>query len=250
MYFILHLFLSVIVLKCLICIGRGTYFGLFLGKKMTRIQLNANKRAEQGRGASRRLRRDGLVPAIVYGANDNAELVSLDHNKAYHLLKKEEFHTSIIELMIDSKAQNVLLRDFQVHPFRQQLLHVDFQRVNEKEEVDIRIPLHFINEDTCFAVKTQSAHITHVINEVMIRALVKDIPQYIEVDIKDLKAGQTLHLSDLKLPKEIKVVNLLRGEDSAVVIAGGITEQEDTSSEVLAVSDIPTVSGKKNTADE
>lgn len=217
---------------------------------MIQIQLNANKRTEQGRGASRRLRRDGLVPAIVYGASDNTELISVDHNKAFHSLKKEEFHTSIIELMIDGKAQNVLLRDFQVHPFRQQLLHIDFQRVNEKEEVDIRIPLHFINEDVCFAVKTQSAHITHVTNEVMIRALVKDIPQYIEVDIKDLKAGQTLHLSDLQLPKGVKLVNLLRGEDSAVVIAAGISEEEESPVEILAASDIPTVSGKKNTADE
>jgi large subunit ribosomal protein L25 len=216
---------------------------------MIQIQLNANKREEQGRSASRRLRRSGLVPAIVYGASDNVELVSIDHNKAYHALKKEEFHTSIIELAIDGKSQNVLLRDFQVHPFRQQLLHIDFQRVNEKEEVDIRIPLHFINEDVCFAVKTQSAHITHVVNEVMIRAFVKDIPQYIEVDIKDLKAGQTLHLSDLKLSDGVKLVNLLRSEDSAVVIAGGITEQEDTSSEVLAAIDIPTISGKKTSAE-
>jgi large subunit ribosomal protein L25 len=212
---------------------------------MTKIQLNAIKRQEQGRGASRRLRRNGMVPAIVYGANDNVELLSIDHNKAYHLLKKEEFHTSIIELMIDGKNQNVLLRDFQSHPFRQQILHLDFQRVDEKKEVDIRIPLHFINQDICFAVKTQSAHITHVINEVMIRAFVKDIPQFIEVDIKDLKAGQTLHLSDLKLPSGVKLLNLLRNEDSAVVIAGGIAEMDETNVDVLAVSDIPTISGKK-----
>ncbi|MCE2705564.1 MAG: 50S ribosomal protein L25/general stress protein Ctc [Proteobacteria bacterium] len=214
---------------------------------MDKIQLVAQLRQEHGRSASRRLRHSGNVPGIIYGSNAEAISISLNHNTIYHALKREAFHTSILSLDLDGKKEQVLLRDHQVHPFRQQVLHLDFQRVNEKEEVQMRIPLHFINEDTCYAVKTQAAHITHVINDVEIRAFAKDIPHFIEVDIKDIKAGQTVHLSNLALPSGVALVNLLRGDDSAVVIAAGIAEEEiSNEAPVVAAADIPTVSGKKD----
>ena len=213
---------------------------------MKEIQLIAQARNDHGRSASRRLRHSGNVPAIIYGTSGEATPISLDHNTIYHALKREDFHTSILDLELNGKKEQVLLRDFQAHPFRQQILHLDFQRVNATEEIQMRIPLHFVNEDVCYAVKSQSAHITHITTDVEIRAIAKDIPHFIEVDIKDIKAGQSLHLSDLVLPKGVSLVNLLRGEDSVVVNAAGIVEEVETlEAPVVAAADIPTVATKK-----
>ncbi len=217
---------------------------------MKNVQLVAQLREGQGRGASRRLRHSGNVPAIIYGSNSEATLISLDHNTIYHSLKREDFHTSILNIELNGKKEQVLLRDFQVHPFRQQVLHLDFQRVNATEEVQMRIPLHFINEDVCYAVKSQGAHITHVTTDVEIRALARNIPHFIEVDIKEIKAGQSVHLSDLVLPEGVALVNLLRGEDSVVVIAAGIVEEvEVVEAPIVAAGDIPTVPTKKESAE-
>lgn len=213
---------------------------------MKYANLVATARSEHGRGASRRLRRSGNVPAIIYGSGD-ATPVSIDHNTIYHALKHESFHTSILSLDLNGKKESVLLRDFQVHAFRPEVLHVDFQRVNDKEEVQIRIPLHFINEETSHAVKVQGAHITSVVTDVEIRALPRDIPHFIEVDLKELKVGETVHLSSLVLPKGVTLVNLLRGDDGPVAIAAGIKEQaeEDLNAPVSA-ADIPTIAGDKD----
>lgn len=207
--------------------------------------LTAQKREQHGRGASRRLRNTGNVPAIIYGSGKDATPIDLDHNNIYYALKHEAFHTSILNIDVNGMTEKVLLRDFQMHPFKQQVLHLDFQRVNDKEEIQIRIPLHFVNEETAFAVKSQNAHITHVITDVEIRALPKDIPHFIEVDLQDIKAGQTLHLSSLKLPQGVTLVNLMRNDDSAVVIAAGIAEEVETTTDAISLADIPTVSGDK-----
>ncbi len=217
---------------------------------MKETKLEANLKQEHGRGASRRLRRSGQVPAIIYGSGAEAISISLDHNNIYHALKREYFHTSILNLDIAGKTEKVLLRDFQVHAYRPEILHLDFQRVNEREEVQIRIPLHFINEAECYAVKMQNAHVTHIVNEVEIRALAKEIPHFIEVDLKDLKAGQSLHLSDLVPPKGVTLVNLLRGDDAVIAIAAGIAEEVEEAPEVVSAADIPTVDGKKPEAAE
>jgi len=214
---------------------------------MSSVQLEAQSRDVQGRSASRRLRREGTVPGIIYGAGD-AKLITLDHNKVYHALKREDFHTSILSLKVNGKAEKVLLRDYQMHPFRQQVLHLDFQRVSEKEEVQMRIPLHFINEDICAAVKIPGAHIAHIATDVEIRALPKNIPQYIEVDLKDMEAGVTLHLSNLVLPEGVSLVNLLRGEDSAIATVAVVTEEVEAPVEVVAAADIPTVAETKEEA--
>ncbi len=205
------------------------------------FQLIAEVRKEQGRGASRRLRHAGKVPAIVYGAHSDAVAVTLDHNVVFYALKKEAFHTSIIDLVIDGKSEPVVVRDFHFHAFRPEVLHLDLQRVSATEELHMSVPLHFLNEDTSVAVKTQSAHITHVANEVEIRALASNLPQFIEVDLAQLQAGQSLHLSDLVLPTGVKLEKLLRGDDAVVVIAGGLAEVADA--EIVSPSDVPSEKG-------
>lgn len=212
---------------------------------MIQTTITAQLRDDHGRGASRRLRRSGSVPAIIYGLAADAVAISLDHNSMYHSLKQEAFHTSILTISVEGKKEKVLLRDFQVHSFRQQVLHLDFQRVNEKEEINIHIPLHFINEAISPAVSVENAHLTHVVNDVEIRALAKDIPHFIEVDLKDLHVGHSIHLSDLVLPTGVSLVNLTRGEDSVVTIAAGIAEEKEEDISVVAASDIPTVGGAK-----
>lgn len=214
------------------------------------ITITAQLRTDYGRGASRRLRHSGQVPAIIYGSNQEATAVSLDHNSMYYALKKESFHTSILNIDIDGKPEKVLLRDFQLHPFRQQVLHLDFLRVNEKEEVVMHIPLHFLNEDTAYAVKTQGAHITKLVTEVEIKALPKNIPPFIEVDLKDIKSGQTLTLSDLVLPESVTLTYLVRGEDAPIVNAAGLTEQSADDLDItISAADVPTIAGKA-TADK
>ncbi len=208
---------------------------------MSNAKLVAEVREAHGRGASRRLRHAGKVPAIVYGAGKEAEAVILDHNTIFHALKKEAFHTSVLDLEIAGKEEKVVLRDFHMHAFRPEVLHLDFQRVSATEEIHIKVPLHFLNEASAPAVKIQGAHITHVSTEVEVRALASNLPHFIEVDLANLKAGQTIHLSDLVLPKGVKLEKLLRGDDAAVVIAGGIAEVAEA--EIVSPSDVPSAKG-------
>lgn len=208
---------------------------------MSNLKLVAEARAEQGRGASRRLRHAGKVPAIVYGGSADPVAVTLDHNTVFHALKKEAFHTSILDLELAGKSEKVVLRDFHMHSFRPEVLHLDLQRVSETEEIHMKLPLHFLNEEISQAVKVQGAHVTHVATEVEVRALAKDLPHFIEVDLANLKAGQTIHLSDLVLPTGVKAEKLLRGDDAALVIAGGIAEVADA--EIVSPSDVPSAKG-------
>lgn len=208
------------------------------------LELNAQRRDEHGRGASRRLRRSGFVPAIIYGLEEDASAISLDHNQIYYALKRPNFHTSILNIVVDGRVEKALLRDFQMHAYRPEVLHLDFQRVNDTEEIHIRVPLHFLNEDTAHAVKVQGAHITKVITEVEIRAKASDIPQGIEIDLKNITAGQSIHLSNLVLPQNVVLPSLLRGDDAVVVIAAGIAEEVEAAISGIAVSDIPTVDNK------
>lgn len=204
-------------------------------------KLVAEVRQEQGRGASRRLRHAGKVPAIVYGAGKEATAVVLDHNTIYHALNKEAFHTSVLDLEINGKTEKVILRDSHHHPYKQLVLHIDLQRVSANEEIHMSIPLHFLNQDTCHAVKVQGAHVTHVVTEVEVRALPANLPSHIDVDLAKLSAGQTIHLSDLVLPAKVTLEKLLRGDDAAVVIAGGIAEIADA--EIVSPADIPSEKG-------
>lgn len=189
-------------------------------------ELIAAKREQLGTSASRRLRHAGKLPAVVYGANTEAVSVVLEHNPVYYALKEEGFHTGILNLVIDGEKQAVLLRDYQMHPYKQLVLHMDFQRVDLNEKMHVKVPLHFVGADASEAVKLQGAKISHVLTEVDVRALPAQLPSFIEVDLSGIQAGQTIHLSDLKLPEGVEITALIRGGDQAVASASGAAAAE------------------------
>ncbi|NDV13268.1 50S ribosomal protein L25/general stress protein Ctc [Crenobacter caeni] len=188
-------------------------------------ELIAAKREEMGTGASRRLRHAGKVPAVVYGDNKDAVSLTLDHNTLFYALKEEAFHASVLDLVIDGAKEAVLLRDFQMHPYKAQVMHIDFQRVNPNEKVHVKVPLHFVGADVCPAVKQQSGSVTHVTTEVEVRSLPAALPSFVEVDLSAMSAGTILHLSDLKLPEGVELVALARGENATVATATGIAAE-------------------------
>lgn len=170
------------------------------------MKVVATTRELQGTGASRRLRRTGKVPGIVYGSSAEPAMIELDHNNLFHALRKEAFHSSILELEIDGNAgSSVLLRDVQYHPFKQQVLHIDFQRVAANEKIHVKVPLHFINAEASPAIKMASNVVSHVMNDIEVVCLPKDLPEFIEVDLLELQPQGTVHVSDLKLPDGVTV---------------------------------------------
>ncbi|MBY0473600.1 MAG: 50S ribosomal protein L25/general stress protein Ctc [Nitrosomonas sp.] len=181
-----------------------------------KIEISADKRTLQGKGASRRLRGSGKVPAIIYGGDQEAQSIEMDHNDLFHKLKLEAFHASILTLSVAGKKEPVLLRDVQMHPFKKQVLHVDFQRVDKSKKIHMKVPLHFINAEISPGVKTSGGIVTHILNEVDITCFPGDLPEFISVDLAELTAGHTLHLSDLVLPKDVETVALAKGDDLPV----------------------------------
>jgi len=164
----------------------------------------AFERAKQGTGASRRLRNSGRTPAIVYGGSGQPLLIELDHNALWHALRKEAFHASILEMELAGQTSKVLLRDYQMHPFKPLVLHVDFQRVEANTMLNMKVPLHFSGEQESPAVKTDKCLVNHVVNEIEVACLPADLPEFISVDLSGLVNGQSLHLNDLKLPNGVK----------------------------------------------
>ncbi|MGB1309643.1 MAG: 50S ribosomal protein L25/general stress protein Ctc [Leucothrix sp.] len=181
--------------------------------------LDAVLRTDEGKGASRRLRRTGKIPAVVYGGEGGAVSISLAENQLVRHLQDEQFYSSIIDLKLESGAEKVLLRDLQRHPARPVVLHADLLRVNSKEKVKITVQLHYINEDSAVGVKMDGGRVTKSMVDVEISCLVKDIPEFIEVDLIDLKMGESLHLSDLNLPEGVESVQLALGEGHDLAIA-------------------------------
>lgn len=180
------------------------------------FEINATSRQAQGTGASRRLRRAGQVPGIIYGGDKPAQPISLDHKELFLVLRQEASHSSVLDLKVDGQPQPVLLKDVQLHPYKQQIMHVDFQRVDATHKVHVKVPLHFLNGDIAPGVKLQGGVLSHVMTEVEVVCLPKDLPEYIEVDLKDLSAGHSLHLSHIKLPPGVELPQLARGEDPTV----------------------------------
>jgi large subunit ribosomal protein L25 len=180
------------------------------------MKFTAFERSLQGTGASRRLRVAGKVPGIVYGAGAPAT-IELDHNALYFALKKEAFHSSILEMDVAGKVQKVLLRDFQMHAWKQQVLHVDFQRVDEATRLRKKVPLHFEGEENSPAVKTDKCLVNHVQTELEIECLASQLPEFLQIDLSNLVKGQSLHASDLKLPEGIKAVK--RGTLNPVIVS-------------------------------
>lgn len=183
----------------------------------------AFERTLQGTGASRRLRNAGKVPGIVYGAGEPT-LIELDHNALFFALKKEAFHSSILEMELGGKTQKVLLRDFQMHAWKQQVMHIDFQRVDEQTRLHKKVPLHFVNEENSPAVKTDKCLVNHVKTDLEVECLASQLPEFITIDLGDLVKNQTLHASDLKLPAGIKAVR--HGTLNPVVVSVVMPKEE------------------------
>ena len=187
----------------------------------------AYERTLQGTGASRRLRNAGKVPGIVYGAGTPAT-IELDHNALWHALKKEAFHSSILEMELAGKSSQVLLRDVQYHPFKQLVLHVDFQKVDATTKLHMKVPLHYVKAEECQAVKFEACVVNHVIAELEITCLPADLPEFIEVDLSSLKKGVSLHLSDITLPKGVAAVTHGKGNPVLVSVVTTAEEAADT----------------------
>jgi large subunit ribosomal protein L25 len=181
------------------------------------IEISATTRKVQGTGASRRLRKANRVPGIVYGTGE-ATMIELDHNTLYYALRNEAFHASILSLELDGKKESVLLRDFHMHPFRQQVQHIDFQRVDAKKKIHMKVPLHFINADIAPGVKTGGGIISHVLNELEIACLPADLPTAFEVDLSVLELGHTIHVGDVKLPKGVEVAGHHHAGDAVATV--------------------------------
>ncbi len=212
------------------------------------MEVIAFERTLQGTGASRRLRRAGRTPAIVYGAGQEAQQIELDHNDLIHAVKKEVFHSSILTLKIQEnektgKTEQVLLRAVQYHPFKPMILHIDFQRVDATQKIHIKVPLHFLNQETCKAVKLDGAMLTQVMNELEVVCLPNNLPAFIEVDLTDIQIGHPLHAKEVKLPAGVELASYLDQDNPVVAAAmvsagaasegasGGETASEGTSSE-------------------
>ena len=193
------------------------------------MKVVAFERSKQGTGASRRLRNSGKTPGIVYGGETDVQLVELDHNALWHALKKEVFHSSILDLEVAGKSQQVLLRDVQYHPFKQLVLHVDFQRVDAKKKLHTKVPLHFMNQETNPAVKLSGAVISHVVTELEVECLPADLPEFLEIDLAKIEAGQTMHAKDIPLPKGVSLTVSVETENpvvaSATVPAAVVSEE-------------------------
>lgn len=192
----------------------------------------AFERAKQGTGASRRLRNVGKTPGIVYGGEGQPQLIELDHNALWHALKKEVFHSSILEMDLAGKTAKVLLRDVQYHPFKQQVVHVDFQRVDANTKLHMKVPLHFKGAEESQAVKVEHCLVNPVMNELDISCLPADLPEFIEVDLSGLKKGTSLHLQDIALPKGVKAVT--HGKPNPVVVSVVTVAAEESAADAAA----------------
>ena len=180
------------------------------------IEVIAYKHELQGTGASRRLRSAGKVPGIVYGGTAAPMQIELDHNALYHALRKESFHASVLSLTVDGAKESVLLRDTQWHPYKQQVLHVDFQRVDKTHKIHVKVPLHFLNADTAPGVKTGGGKVSHVMTEIDVTCLPGNLPEYIVVDMGSMELGHSIHAAELTLPEGVELVAHVAHENPAV----------------------------------
>jgi large subunit ribosomal protein L25 len=208
------------------------------------IEISARKRETQGTSAARRLRRKGLVPGIVYGGDKGAVNIEVDHKALYLNLKNERFHASILTLELGGAKEQVLLRAVNMHPYKPQVQHVDFQRVLKERKLHMKVPLHFTNAEKSPGVKDQGGVVSHVLNELDITCLPDDLPEFIEVDLGNLSVGNSIHVRDLKLPKGVEL-GLKKDENpvvATVVVPQLITEEEEAAAAAAAVapSEIPT----------
>src|SRR5438067_9292135 len=186
----------------------------------------AFERNKQGTGASRRLRNTGKAPGIVYGGDGQPQLIELDHNALWHALKKETFHSTILDMELNGKEGKVLLRDVQYHPYNPQVVHIDFQRVDAKTKLHMKVPLHYVKAEESQAVKFDNCVVNPVMSEIDISCFPNDLPEFVEVDLSSLKKGMSLHLNDITLPKGVTAVT--RGKPNPVLVSVAVVGGEDT----------------------
>ena len=182
-----------------------------------KIEVTAFPRTQQGTGASRRLRVSGRTPGVIYGAGQPASPVEFDHNALLRHLKLEAFHASILDMSVEGNRERVLLRDFQMHPWKQMVLHVDFQRIDPTKKIHMRVPLHFMNQETAPGVKTGGGVVTHTMNDIEIQCLPDQLPEYVEVDLKDAQLNDIIHVNDLRMPEGVEPVPKLKSDNPPVV---------------------------------
>ena len=207
---------------------------------------SAFERAKQGTGASRRLRITGRTPGIVYGGSGQPQLIELDHNALWHALKKETFHSTVLEMELAGSTSQVLLRDVQMHPYKQLILHTDFQRVEANTRLHMKVPLHYSGEDESLAFKQDHCLITHVVTELDIACLPADLPEFIGVDLKGLKKGTSLHLNDIALPTGVTAVT--RGKANPVLVSVVASKIEVADPAADAPGGAPAAAGGKAAA--
>ncbi|MGE5241034.1 MAG: 50S ribosomal protein L25/general stress protein Ctc [Bacteroidota bacterium] len=185
----------------------------------TKFELTAEPRAAQGTGASRRLRRAGKVPAILYGADKTPVMISLDHNTMVRHLENEKFHTSILTVAVGGEKDQAILRDWHMHPYKPVVMHVDLQRISATEKIHMKVPLHFVGQDVAPGVKIDGGVVAHLMTDVDITCLPKDLPEFLTVDMSELRINQSVHLSDIKLPEGVQITSLTHGGNDLAVAA-------------------------------
>ncbi|MBL1143043.1 MAG: 50S ribosomal protein L25/general stress protein Ctc [Proteobacteria bacterium] len=186
---------------------------------MNEFELVAEKREDVGKGASRRLRHAGKLPGIVYGTDKEPTMITLDHNAVMHSLDNEAFYSHILTLKTGKASEKVVLKDLQRHPYKRLLMHIDLLRVNENEALTMRVPIHFINEEKAVGVKQGGGVVSHVMTEIDVVCLPKDLPEYIQVDMLEVEMDQTVHLSDLVLPEGVQLYSRLHGGEDSLPVA-------------------------------
>ncbi len=183
------------------------------------FELNAEIRTDLGKGASRRLRRSGKIPAVIYGGQEDPVALTIDHDTILHSLEHEAFYSHILTIKVDGKAQQAVLRDLQRHPWKPLISHADFQRVSANDKIHVRVPIHFKGEEVAPGVKLQGGMVMHEMTEADMTCLAKNLPEFIEIDVSEMNAGETLHMSDVKLPEGVQFTEMLKGDahDQAIV---------------------------------
>lgn len=210
----------------------------------TEFKLQARSREVKGKGASRRLRRLAHeVPAIVYGSEKAPQNISLSHKDVAKALENEAFYSHIIGLEVDGKSEDVILKDVQRHPAKLLILHLDFMRVSKTKKLQTRVPLHFLNEETCVGVKQSGGIVSHSLTELEVQCLPQDLPEYIEVDMAAVDIGDMVHISDLKLPAGVESTDLLHGEEhdlpvATVIKPRAVIEEDEEAADTEAGADV------------
>ncbi|MGK0398673.1 MAG: large subunit ribosomal protein L25 [Gammaproteobacteria bacterium] len=211
------------------------------------IQLSAEPREDSGKGASRRLRHTGMTPAVVYGGDDAPISIMLKHSDFFHALENEAIYTQLIDLKVGKKTEVVVLRDLQRHPFKQKVMHADFFRIDNKKPIHVTVPVHTLNSEECVGVKTDGGMISLMMSDIEVVCLPKNIPEYLEIDVAELHLGETIHLSQIKMPKGVEIVALTHDEDGDHDL--GVVSVLKTRSEVVS-DDAPEAPAQEDAAAE